>query len=92
MYDSLDKILWRYTQSGFRIASVHCGKEFWTLMDPIADELDVEMNYTTTDDPVPEAERNNRTIQEIIRATYHHLPYKTIPKVMLWYLAMTSMA
>jgi len=61
-------------------------------MEDVADELDVEMNYTTTDEHVPEAERNNRTIQERIRATYHRLPYKALPKVMLRYLAMACMA
>jgi hypothetical protein len=29
---------------------------------------------------VPEAERNNRTIAERIRAAYHNLPYRVIPK------------
>ena len=74
MYDSLDKILRRY---------VHCDQEFRTLMGPVADGLGVEMNCTTTDEHVPEAEQNNRTIQERIRATYHHLPYAMIPKMML---------
>ena len=46
------------------------------------------MNYTGTNEYVPEAERNNRTIAERIRVAYHHLPFKTMPKVMLRYLAM----
>jgi hypothetical protein len=37
---------------------------------------------------VPEAERNNRMIEERIRATYHNLPYKAIPKTMIRHLAM----
>jgi len=45
-----------------------------------------------TDEHVPEAERNNRTIQERIRATYHHLPCTANPKVMLRYLAMACTA
>jgi hypothetical protein len=50
----------------------------------------VEMNYATAGEHVPEAERNNRTIQEHIRATYHNLPYIMIPKSNLRYLAMIS--
>jgi len=46
------------------------------------------MKYSSTNEYVPEAERNNRTIQEWIRATYHNLPFKVIPKVMLKHLAM----
>jgi len=34
------------------------------MMDKIANDMDVVMNYATTDEHVPEAERNNRTIQQ----------------------------
>ena len=57
-------------------------------MDEIKDELGVSMNYTGTDEHVPEVERNNLTIAERIRVAYHHLPFKTMPRVMLKYLAM----
>jgi hypothetical protein len=46
------------------------------------------MNFTNAQDHVPEAERNNRTIKERIRAAYHRLPYKAIPRIMINYLAM----
>jgi hypothetical protein len=48
------------------------------------------MNYAMANEHVPQIERNNRTIQERIRATYHNLPFAMIPKVMIRYLAMTS--
>ena len=38
------------------------------------------MNYTNAQEHVPQAERNNRTIKERIRAALHRLPYKKIPK------------
>ena len=59
-------------------------------MNKVSNDLDIKMNYTATDEHVPEAERNNRNIGERIRATYHNLPYKKIPKVMLQYLAIHS--
>jgi hypothetical protein len=46
------------------------------------------MNFTNAQDHVPEAERNNHTIKERIRAAYHRLPYKAIPRIMINYLAM----
>ena len=52
-------------------------------MEPVSDEMAIEMNYATTDEHIPEAERNNCTIQERIRTTYHHLPYAAITKMML---------
>jgi len=60
------------------------------MMDEIADDMDVVMNYATTDEHVPESERNNHIIQERIRAAYHNLPFKVIPKVMIKHLAMVS--
>ena len=59
-------------------------------MEKIDNELDVEMNYISKDEHVPEAERNNHTIAEHIQAGYHQLPYKAIPKLMLKYLTMVS--
>ena len=40
-------------------------------------------NYATTDEHVPKAERNNQTIKERIHATFHNMPFKRIPKVMI---------
>ena len=40
-------------------------------MDQIEDELDIEIDYPPQGDHVPEAERNNRTIGECVRAGYH---------------------
>ncbi len=83
LYLGLDKVLRRYNDAEHRINSIFCDQEFKPLMDPVKDELGVDMNYTTTDEHVPEAERNNRTIAERIRCAYHNLPYKAIPKLML---------
>jgi hypothetical protein len=59
-------------------------------MNEVSDTLDVEMNCTSRGEHLPEAERNNRTIGERIRATYHNLPYKAIPRIMLRYISMVS--
>ena len=59
-------------------------------MDNIQDKLDAEIDCVPQGEHVPEAERNNRTIGERVRAGYHRLPYCTIPKVMLEALAMLS--
>jgi hypothetical protein len=55
------------------------------MMERVNDNLDVNMN---AQDHVPEAERNNQTIKERIRAAYHCLPYKALPRIMIRYLAM----
>ena len=90
LYRALDVILRHYNKSGFKVTKIHCDNEFRTLMEEIQDELDIELNFANAGDHVPEAERDNRTIKERIRAAYHHLPYKALPKIMIRYLAMTS--
>ena len=87
-YRALNAILRHYNQAGFVIKTIHCDGEYKAMMDQVRDDLDVVMNYTNASDHVPEAERNNRTIKERIRATYHRLPYKAIPRVRIRYLAM----
>ena len=62
------------------------------MMDRVKDDLGVRMNFTNALDHVPEAERNNRTIKERIRAAFQRLPYKAIPRAMIRYLAMTQTA
>ena len=90
LYKGLDDIFRLYNKAGFLLKTIHCDQEFAPLMEEVANELDVEMNYTSRGEHVPEAERNNRTIGERIRTTYHNLPYKQMPRIMLKYLAMVA--
>jgi predicted RNA-binding protein len=87
-YRALDQILRHYNGAGFVIRTLHCDGEFRGMMEQVEDNLDVKMNFTNAQDHVPEAERNNQTIKERIRAAYHRLPYKAIPRIMINYLAM----
>ena len=87
-YRALDQVLRHYNKAGFKIKTIHCDGEYRSMMTNVSDELDVEMNFTNAQDHVPEAERNNRTLKERIRAAFHRLPYKAIPKIMIRYLAM----
>jgi hypothetical protein len=87
-YRAIDQILQHYNNAGFVITTIHCDGEYRGMMNKVKDDLNIEMNFTNTQDHVPEAERNNRTIKECIRAGYHRLPYKAIPRIMIQYLAM----
>jgi hypothetical protein len=90
IFRGITSIFRLYDNAEFRIKRIHCDQEFRNMMESVSTEFDITMNYTTAGEHVPEAERNNRTIQERIRATYHSLPYAMIPKVMLRYLCMIS--
>ena len=74
IFRGLDVILRYYNQAGFRIVKLHCDNEFRNMLEKIQDDLGIKMNFTNAGDHVPEAERNNRTIKERIRAGYHRLP------------------
>ena len=69
LYAGLDNIFRLYSGAGFRISKIYTDQEFETIMDEVKDELDVEMQYSTSQAHVPEAERNNRVLKERIRAT-----------------------
>ena len=64
IYEGLDLVLRHYNKAGFQIKDIHCDQEFKSMMNKVSDDLDVKMNYTTTGEHVPEAERNNHTIKE----------------------------
>ena len=88
LYSCLNTIFHHYNDGGYSVKHIHCDQEFKPIMKEVEDTLDVKMNYTITDEHVPKAERNNQTIAERIHAMYHNLPYKTMPKLMLHYLAI----
>ena len=69
-YKALDVIFRHYNKGGFIIKIIYCDGEYHAMMNKVSDDLDVEMNYTNASDHVPEAEQNNHTIKERIRATF----------------------
>jgi hypothetical protein len=89
-YRVLDIVLQLYNSAGFHIKTIHCDREFCAMMDKVKDDLGVCMNFTNALDHVPEAERNNRTIKERLRAAYHQLPYKALPRQLIWFLVQTQ--
>ena len=90
IYKGLDVILRDYNRANYFITKLQGNHEFGPLLTDLEDNLDIELDIVAQGDHVPEAERNNRTIGERIRAGYHRLPYKAIPKVMLIALAKLS--
>ena len=62
------------------------------MLEKVKDDLGVDMNFTNTQDHIPEAERNNQTIKEIFQTAYHRLPCKAIPQIMIRHLAMNQVS
>ena len=88
--DLLGQIFRVYNTGGFQITSIRCDNEFRPLIEPLADDFNVVMNFANPQEHVPEAERNNRVIKERVRATYHRLPYRHLTKTMVKVLVSES--
>ena len=84
----LQLLVKHYNKGGFVVKRINCDMEFKTIMDVVKEKMNIDINYANAGDHVPEAERNNRTIKEHFRATFHRLPYKAMPRIMIRYLAM----
>ena len=68
---------------------IHGDQEFKPLKDDLQ-EWKIDLNLANAQEHVPEAERNNRTIKERVRAVFHSLPFRAIPKIMIKHLVMDS--
>ena len=88
--DVLGEIFRIYNAGGFRITTIRCDNEFRPLIDPLAHEFNVGMNFANLQEHVPEAEQNNRVIKERVRATYHRLPYTHLTKMLVKMLVTES--
>ena len=40
---ALDVVLRNYNKAGYRVSSIHCNNEFTTMVEPIQDDLDIEI-------------------------------------------------
>jgi hypothetical protein len=75
-----------YVKAGFIVTTMLVDQEFKGLSDYMFAKHKVIVNVSSAQDHVSEAERNNRTIKERIRACFHDLPFKSIPKLMIKYM------
>ena len=86
--EALDLTLNVYNDGGFTIKDIDADQEFKAVLEPAKDGMEVEVNYAPANTHVPGAERNNQFLKERIRAMFHSLPYRCIPRTMLDYMAM----
>ena len=57
-------------------------QEFKPIMNPVRDDMNIDMNYTSTGEHQPHAERNNRYLKERIRVKFQRMPFKATPKLL----------
>ena len=85
---TLHKVISLYRQGGFKIKTISSNIEFIPVPEAMKDEYNFIPNYTSAQEHVPEAERNNRVIKERVSTVFHSLPYMALPRLMIKYLAM----
>ena len=56
LFKALDQVFRLYNRADFTITTIRCDQEFEHLMNKVSDDLDIKMNYTATNEHVPEAE------------------------------------
>jgi hypothetical protein len=82
LYAGIDKIFRIYNHADFVVKRIYCDMEFKPVLDPVKDELEIHMNYTSAGEHEPTAERNNQHIKAGVRTLFHRMPYKAIPKLL----------
>jgi hypothetical protein len=90
--ECMDELVTVYKKGGFKITDIYCNDEFRRAMDPFSagQAPPIKMNYASAQELVPRAERNNRVIQEQVRAAYHRFPFMHLPRTLVKYLVMES--
>eukprot|EP00977_Amphora_coffeiformis_P017366 scaffold5602_cov117-Amphora_coffeaeformis.AAC.1 len=69
--EAISQVFHIYSRAGFKVTYVHADLEFKPLLDKLQQLFVFQPNYATTNEHVPQAERNNRTIKERVRALIH---------------------
>ena len=64
IYQGLDDILQYYNHEGYTITTIHCDKEFESIMQGVGDELEIELVYAATNNRVPDIKRSNHVVEE----------------------------
>jgi len=89
--DQLRQVFLLYNSGGFLIGSIDCDNGFRSIRMELMERFNLEaMYFSLPDEHEPYSERNNRVIKERVRATFHGLPYQSIPKIMVITLVMES--
>ena len=82
-YEALDKSFNFYNQYGFRIGEILSDGQFKPLLDPVKNDLQIQLNCGAAQTHNGPAERMIRVIEERYRALTHSLPFLVLPGVMV---------
>jgi hypothetical protein len=61
-----------YKNAEFKVKRIHDDNEFKSMTNEFNKNYNSTFNFTSANEHVPEAKRNNRLIKERVRASFHH--------------------
>ena len=67
----LDKIIHHFKRQGIKITYLHLDGKFKSLKRQGEKRWELKINLSAPDEHVPDAERNNRTLQDRVRVLYY---------------------
>ena len=90
--ECMDDIIAIYRSGDFIVTKINCDNEFHKAFDGYAEAKTppIKVSYSASQEHVPRAERNNRTIQERVRTGYHYLPFDHLPRTLVKVMVMEA--
>ena len=89
----VESILKLYQWASFQVTEVCADCEFKPVLHILQDGgWSFMTNLANAQEHVPEAEHNNCVLKEHIHATYHGIPYKMLPRTIICYIVMKTVA
>ena len=89
----VESILELYQQAGFQVMEVCADHKFRPVLQVLQDDgWSFMTSLANVQEHVPEAECNNCILKECIHTTYHGIPYKMLPRTIIFYMVMETAA
>ena len=86
----LDNLIHNFERQGIKITYLHLDDKFKFLQRKGEKRWGLKINLSSLDEHVPDARRNNQTLQDCVRVLYHRLPFKFLPRTMIGHACITQ--
>ena len=88
LHRGIAAVIAHYNKAHYGVKRIRVDNEFESSKQELETLLQIAVNSCNPDEHVPQAERNNRVIEEGVRTALHRLHFRVIPKAMIRHLVM----
>lgn len=85
LFEGLDNILRFYNRADVYISMIHCNHEFKSIFKELENSWDIEFNFCSSQEHVPDIEHENRVLQGRFRVMLYRLPFRIILRTIIRY-------